>query len=104
MEREVKGLRRINEEMEGSVGSWGREWRGEVGNLGLGEEDGVEGFDLGGIERELGVLEEWVRIAEDEGEGEVGGSDSERVSELGQGQGQGKGKSKEPGEGAERRN
>ncbi len=87
MEKEVKGLRKRNEQMETVVGAWKGEWGREMGRLGVvkkkkgtdGERGGVQDedgegefgeFDLGGIERELGMLEDWVRIVEEEGEGE----------------------------------
>lgn len=98
MERETKGLRRCNDEMESTVRGLGREWGRAMGKLnsGLGMDkerrEGVEGdefdaFDLGGIERELDVLEEWVTIVEEED------------GEQGSGSGQGKKSQEEGGEG-----
>ncbi len=72
--------------MEAVVGAWKGEWGREMGRLGVvkkkkngrdgegGRHEDGEGefgeFDLGGIERELGMLEDWVRIVEEEAEGE----------------------------------
>lgn len=85
VEREVKGLRRKNDELEKEVGRWGREWTREVEKMGFGGVDGSRGseaaaaeeeqgavgdLDLEGIERDLGTLEEWVRIVEEEEEEE----------------------------------
>ncbi|KAF7511850.1 hypothetical protein GJ744_003083 [Endocarpon pusillum] len=82
VDREIKGLRRCNEQLEGVVGAWKGEWGREMARLGVvqqkrkdvereRERDGGDGefgeFDLGGIERELGVLEDWVRIVEEGG-------------------------------------
>lgn len=114
MEKEIKGLRRRNEEMErvvgGMKGDWGREMErlgfggkrkdGGQGEGGFGEEDDFEEeMLLGDVERELGRLEEWVRIVE-EGDEDGEGEESER-EEGGDGRyerqlpGQNKGKAKE---------
>lgn len=73
MEKEVRALRKRNEEMEKVVGGMRGEWGREMEKLGFGkgkgkggEEDlaGEEFLLLGDVERELGRLEEWVRIVE----------------------------------------
>jgi hypothetical protein len=96
VEKEVKGLRRKNDELEKEVGRWDREWSREVEKMGFGRVDGSRGseaaaaeeeqagvgeLDLEGIERDLGTLEEWVKIVEEE----------EEEEEEGQGEGEGEG-------------